>query len=65
MAERRLQRSQQEEPRNMATAATAGPVPLTKHQFCTHWTGVKCMQANAYPIRAANIPSTSDCPSDN
>ena len=61
MAERRLQGA----PRNTGPAAAAGPMPLTIPQCCTHRPGVKCVQTNACPCRAANRPYTSGCPSEN
>ena len=65
MAERRLQCRLQERPRNAGPSKTAGPVPLTISQCCTHRPGVKCVQANACPFLAANCPCTSVCPSGN
>ena len=59
MDERRLQRRQRASPRNVGPAMTTGPVPLTTPQCCTHRPGVKCVQANARPFRAANPPCTS------
>ena len=52
-------------PRNMGTAVTPGPVPLTTPQCCTQRPGVKFVQANVCPCQAANIPCTSGCPSEN
>ena len=52
-------------PRNTGPAVNAIPVPLTTPQCCTHRTGVKCVHANTCPCRAANIPCTSGCPSEN
>ena len=65
MAERSLGFRQQAPPRNMGSAVTAGPVPLTTLQCCTHGPGAKCFQTNACPCWAANHPSTSGFPSDN
>ena len=48
----------------MEPAATARSVPLKTPHFYTHWSGVKCVQANAYPRRASNIPCTSGHLSD-
>ena len=65
MAKRRLRRCQKGPPRNTGTAATARPLPLTTPQCSTHWTVLKCVQANACPCRAANRPCTGVFPSDN
>ena len=59
MAERRQQSCLRGSPRNMGPAATAGSVPLTTPQWCTHRPGVKYVQANACPCRSTNHPCTS------
>ena len=65
MAKRGLQLSQLASPRNMGPAVTAGPVPLTTPQCCTHRAGVKFVQAKACPCQSTNRPWTSGWPSDN
>ena len=65
MAERRQRSRLQGPPRNTGTAVTAGPLPLTTPQCCTHRPGVKYVQANACPYRSANRLCTSGCPSEN
>ena len=40
-------------------------LPLTTPQCCTHWLGMKFVQANACPYRSANCLYTIGCPSDN
>ena len=49
----------------MGPVVTSGPVPLMTPQLCTHWSVVKCVQANACPFRFANLSCTSGFPSDN
>ena len=44
---------------------TTGPVNLTTPQLFMNQPGVKCVQANACPCRAANRTCTSGCPSEN
>ena len=64
MAEHRLLIYLRGGPRDMIPTVTAGPVPLTTHQCCTHCLGVKLVQINACPCQAANCPCTSSCPSE-
>ena len=61
----RMQIRQQAPPRNMGTAMTSGPVPLTTPKCCTHRPGMRCVQSNACPCQAANCPCTRGYPSDN
>ena len=65
MAERHQQSRLRAPPRNTGPAVTTGTVPLTTPQWCTHWTSVKYIQANACQFRAANHPCTSGCPWEN
>ena len=65
MDERCLQLSLQGTPKNAGPVVTAGPVPLTIPQCCTHRPGVKRVQANACPCWAANCPCRSGCPLEN
>ena len=55
----------QDGPRNAVPSVTAGPVPLTITQWCTHRTGVKFVQANECPFRADNCPCESGFTSEN
>ena len=65
MAERRQRIRLWGDPRNTGPAVTARPVYLIISQWCTRRPGVKCVQSNACPCRAANHPCTSGYPSEN
>ena len=65
MAKRRRRRRLQGGPRNTGPTTTARPVPLMTPQCCTHWLGVKCVQADACLCRAANRPCMSGCSLEN
>ena len=51
-----------ERPMKKGPSKTAGHVPLTMCQCCTHRLGVKYVQAKSCPFRAANYPYTSSFP---
>ena len=65
MDERHLRRRLREVPRNVGHSTTAGSVPLTITQCCTHRQGVKCVKANTCLCQATNRPCTSSFPSEN
>ena len=65
MAERRQWSRLWVTPRNTGPVVTSVPVTLTTPQFCTHWVGMKRVQANVCLCRSVNCLCTSSCPSEN